>query len=131
MAANSTPVETRAQDAALVAQCSLSGLQDCLPLIWRVPPDTLPSPKKAYRSHYVYQGWADILAPPTWEHLSDFDLVLRLVDLEPLRPGLEAFRSRLHIPAHRVADHSRLESGRDPAQPPQTAQCRLRPPLRV
>jgi hypothetical protein len=88
MAANVTPVETRAQDTALVAQCSLSGLQDRLPLIWRVPPDTPPSPKKGYRSHYVYRGWEDLLAPSTWKHLSDFDLVLHLVDFDPLRPEL-------------------------------------------
>jgi len=88
MATNPTPVETRAQTATFVAQCSLVGLQDRLPLIWYVPPDTPPSPKKAYRSHYVYLGWEDLLTPATWEHLSDFDLLLRLVNFDPLRPVL-------------------------------------------
>lgn len=37
-----TPVETRAQDADFVAECSLSGLQDRLPLVWPAPPDVPP-----------------------------------------------------------------------------------------
>jgi hypothetical protein len=88
MATNPTPIETRAQDTTFVAQCSLAGLQDRLPLVWYVPPDTPPSPKKTYRSHYVYLGWKDLLDLATWEHLSDFDLILRLVDFAPLRPVL-------------------------------------------
>jgi hypothetical protein len=83
-----TPVETRAQDPTFVAQCSLTGLKDRLPLIWPIPPDTPPSPKKNYRSHYVYLGWDDLLDPTVWEYLSDFDLILRLVDLSPLRDML-------------------------------------------
>jgi hypothetical protein len=88
MVAELTPVETRAQDATFVAQCSLAGLRDHLPLIWYVPPGTPPCPKKDYRSHYVYRGWEDLQDPATWEHLSDFDLLLRLVDFAPLRPVL-------------------------------------------
>ena len=83
-----TPVETRAQDATFVAQCSLAGLRDRLPLIWYVPPGIPPCPKKDYRSHYVYRGWEDLQDPATWDHLSDFDLLLRLVDFSPLRPVL-------------------------------------------
>ncbi len=60
---NCTPVETRARDPAFVTKCSLVGLQDRLPLIWPIPPDTPPSPKKAYRSHYVYQGGEDLKLP--------------------------------------------------------------------
>ena len=86
--ANLTPVETRARDPAFVTECSLDGLQDRLPLIWPILPDTPPSPKKAYRSHYVYQGWEDLKHPSAWEHLSNFDIVLRLVDFSPLRPVL-------------------------------------------
>ena len=88
MAANLTPVETRAQDHIFVARCSLAGLGDILPLRWTIPPDTLPSPKKSYRSHYVYLGWKDLQDPTAWEYLSDFDLILRLVDFTPLRPAL-------------------------------------------
>jgi hypothetical protein len=83
-----TAVETRAQDATFVAQCSLTGLQDRLPLIWPALPDTPPSPKNNYRSHYVHLGWEDVQDPAAWEHLSAFDLLLRLVDFSPLRPVL-------------------------------------------
>ena len=81
-------VETRAQDPTFVAQCSLTGLKDRLPLIWPIPLNTPPSPKKSYRSHYNYLGWDDLLNPTVWEYLSDFDLILRLVDLSPLRDML-------------------------------------------
>ena len=90
MAAELTPVETRAQDATLVTQCSLDGLRDRLPLLWPAPPDTPPSPKKHYRSYYIYLGWEDLEDPAAWEHLSDFDLLLRLVNYTPLRPQSSA-----------------------------------------
>ena len=88
MVAEFTPVETRARDAAFVRQCSLAGLQERLPLRWPTLPDTPPSPKRRYRSHYVYRGWADLEEWSNWQHLSDFDLVLRLVDFSGLRPVL-------------------------------------------
>lgn len=83
-----TAIQTRAQDVAFVAQCSLDGLRDRLPLRWPAPPDIPPSPKKAYRSCYVYQSSEDLGDPATWDHLSDFDLLLRLVDFSPLRAVL-------------------------------------------
>jgi len=88
MAIELTPVETRAQDADFVRWCSLTGLGPRLPLCWPTPPDTPPSPKRRYRSHYVYLGWEDLRDPRTWEHLSDFDLLLRLIDFDGLRPVL-------------------------------------------
>jgi hypothetical protein len=88
MAVELTPVETRAQDADFVRRCSLTGLEARLPLRWPTPPGTPPSPKHTYRSHYVYLGWQDLRDPTTWEHLSDFDLLLRLVDFDGLRPVL-------------------------------------------
>ncbi len=102
MAAELTPVETRAQDPTFVAQCSLNGLRDRLPLRWPAPPDTPHSPKKHYRSHYVYPspgsgqalGWEDadkrhpLEDPTAWEHFSDFDFLLRLLDYTSLRPVL-------------------------------------------
>lgn len=89
VAANLTAVESRAQDATFVAQCSLPGLQDRLPLRWIVPPETPPSPKRAYRSHYVYLGgWQGLQDATARKHLSPFDLILRLVDFTPLRPVL-------------------------------------------
>ena len=48
-----------------VAHCSLAGLRDRLPLLWPAPPDLPPSPKRSYRSHYVYRGWQD-LGDPVW-----------------------------------------------------------------
>lgn len=88
MAVELTPVETRAQDADFVRRCSLTGLEARLPLRWPSPPGTPPSPKHTYRSHYVYLGWQDLRDPTTWEHLSDFDLLLRLIDFDGLRPVL-------------------------------------------
>ena len=83
-----TPVESRGQDPLFVAHCSLNGLRHRLPLPWPTPPDTPPSPKKAYRSAYIYQGWRDLEKPATWEHASDFDLLLYSVDFSGLRPVL-------------------------------------------
>jgi hypothetical protein len=88
VAVECTPVETRARDSAFVEQCSLSGLRERLPLVWPTPPDTPPSPKRGYRSHYVYLGYADLEDWGNWQHLSDFDLALRLVDFSGLRPVL-------------------------------------------
>ncbi len=88
MSAELTSNETRASEAAFVQRCSLLGLQERLPLRWPTPPGTPPSPKRDYRSHYTHQGWEDLLDPTTWEYLSDFDWVLRLVDFEGLRPVL-------------------------------------------
>jgi hypothetical protein len=86
--ANLTAVEARARDAGFVDQCSLWGLCRRLPLRWPTPPHVPPSPKRRYRSHYVYQGWKDLLDLAAWAHLSDFDLVLRLIDFSGLRPIL-------------------------------------------
>jgi hypothetical protein len=83
-----TAVESRAQDAIFVAHCSLDGLRDRLPLRWPTPPGTPPSPKRSYRSQYVYLGWDDLQDPSAWEQMSEFDLALRLVDFSGLRPVL-------------------------------------------
>jgi hypothetical protein len=88
MVAKLNAVEFRAQDSGFVAQCSFWGLQAELPLCWPTPPDVPPSPKNRYRSQYVYLGWQDLQDPAAWDELSDFDLVLRLVDFSGLRPVL-------------------------------------------
>jgi hypothetical protein len=85
---NLSAVQARAQDALFLQHSSLGALQARLPLLWPTPPDVPPSPKRAYRSHYVYLGWEDLLDPAVWNPLSDFDLVLRLVDFSGLRPVL-------------------------------------------
>ena len=88
MVAKLSAVEARAQDKLFVQHSSLSGLQARLPLCWPTPPDVPPSPKRAYRSHYVYPGWQELQDTATWDDLSDFDLVLRLVYFSGLRPVL-------------------------------------------
>ncbi|TLM98147.1 hypothetical protein FDZ71_17505, partial [bacterium] len=88
MAAELTPVELRAQDRLFVTQCSLQGLRARLPLCWPAPPRTPPSPKRAYRSAYMYLGWQDLQDLTACQRYSDFDLLLRLVDFSALRPVL-------------------------------------------
>ena len=83
-----TARQARALDSAFVRQCSLAGLRSALPLRWPTLTGTPPSPKRDYRSHYVYLGWDDLTDPQAWVHLDDFDLVLRLVDFSGLRPVL-------------------------------------------
>jgi hypothetical protein len=83
--------QSRAQEAAFVSQCSLLGLQDRLPLQWPVPGELPASPKKSYRSAYRYPWQAEVSDPDQvsgWQELSDFDLLLRLVDFSGLRPVL-------------------------------------------
>ena len=80
--------ETRTGDQPFVQGASLAGLRSRIPLAWPTPAETPPSPKRRYRSHYLYQGWADLEGPTDWQYLSDFDLVLRLIDFEGLRPVL-------------------------------------------
>ena len=88
MAVDLTAVEQRAQDHDFVAHCSLEGLRDRLPLRWPTPPHVPPSPKKRYRSQYVYLGWEDLQDPAVWEYLSLYDIALRLIDYDGLRPLL-------------------------------------------
>ena len=80
--------QARAQDEVFVRQCSFAGLRPQLPFRWPQTPTLPDSPKKQYRSHYVYLGCDDLDDPANWEHLSPFDLVLRLVDFSALRPLL-------------------------------------------
>jgi len=86
-----SPAQARAQDPLFVSECSLSGLWGRMPLKWPTPPDTPPSPKKRYRSQYAHLGsleLADLTQVVAWKNLSDFDLILRLVDFGGLRPVL-------------------------------------------
>lgn len=89
--AKGTPEQTRAAEDLFVSQCSLLSLQPSLPLKWPAPPDLPGSPKKSYRSEYVYPWQAEVADPTqvlAWQGLSDFDLLLRLVDFSGLRPVL-------------------------------------------
>jgi hypothetical protein len=86
-----TPEQSRAQDGLFVSQCNLLKLGESLPLQWPTPPEIPASPKKRYRSAYVYP-WRTALADAeqvlAWKDLADFDLLLRLVDFSGLRPVL-------------------------------------------
>ena len=83
-----TAVEHRAQDAEFVATCQWARWHTRLPLHWPTPPGTPPSPKLAYRSQYIYLGCADLDDPANWEPLSEFDLLVRFIDFDGLRPVL-------------------------------------------
>jgi hypothetical protein len=80
--------ESRRQNEVFVRQCSLDGLRQRLPLQWPTPADTPPSPKQKYRSHYRHLGFEDLLEADWAEAFSPFDLLLRLIDFEGLRPVL-------------------------------------------
>jgi hypothetical protein len=86
-----SPEQDRSEDDLFVSQCNLLSLQKSLPLKWPTPPGIPPSPKKSYRSAYVYP-WQSQLADPAqvlnWMVLSDFDLLLRMIDFSGLRPVL-------------------------------------------
>ncbi len=99
-----TSVQTRAQDTKLVNQCRFANpaaapalslpqgsgqvLQAQLPLPWATPPETAPSPKKQYRSHYRYRGYEKLTEPTAWEYLPSFEIALHLIDFSGLRPIL-------------------------------------------
>ena len=90
-ATRTTPQQTRAEEGLFVSQCNLLSLRKSLPLQWPTPPRMPSSPKKSYRSAYVYPWQAELADPAqvlTWKDLSDFDLLLRLVDFSGLRPVL-------------------------------------------
>ncbi len=88
MAEALTPTQTRQQHPEFGARCSFTALRSHLPLVWPAPPDLPPSPKRRYRSHYAYLGAEDLDTPRVWEELTDFEVLLRLVDFSPLRPVL-------------------------------------------
>ncbi len=86
-----SPEQSRSRDGLFVSQCNLLSLQGSLPLEWPALTEIPPSPKKSYRSAYVYP-WQTAVADPeqvlAWKDLADFDLLLRLVDFSGLRPVL-------------------------------------------
>ncbi len=85
MPAKGTAAQARGQDQVFGQPCNFQALKDRLPLVWprhpHIPQDhlslVLPLP-----------GWGGAGRPATWTHLTDFDLVLRLVDFSPLRDTL-------------------------------------------
>ncbi len=86
-----TSEQTRAEDRQFISQCNLLSLQKSLPLKWPTPAEIPSSPKKSYRSAYVYPWQTEVVDPAqvmAWKNLSNFDLLLRLVDFSGLRPVL-------------------------------------------
>ena len=83
-----TPSQTRANDPRFRQAFSLEAIRTKLPLRPPTNPHVPPSPKSTYRSHYLYQGLGELKDLSQLEHLSNFDLVLRLVDFSPLRDTL-------------------------------------------
>ena len=88
MGAKGTPQQTRLGDEAWVGRIGFAALKGRLPLRWPAPADTPPCPKRRMRSAYVYPGWQRLLEETTWEGLSLFELLLYLVDFNPMRPVL-------------------------------------------
>lgn len=90
-AGNRTSEQTRAADEQFVNQCNLLNLRPQLPLKWPTPPDLPSSPKKSYRSGYVYLWQAELADAEQvlkWKDQAEFDLMLRLIDFSGLRPVL-------------------------------------------
>ncbi len=90
--------QERLHDPAFLQRFSMPTLSSHLPLLWPTPPDTPPSPKRRYRSHYRYPGFQDLWEPGTWSSLSFFDIVLRLVDFSPMEAVLA---QKLYAPSAR------------------------------
>ena len=84
----SSPRQTRSQDADLVECVHFVNLQGRLPLTWPTPPNTPPSPKRLYRSHYRYPGYEKLNDSDAWNYLSLFEVLLSLIDFSGLRPVL-------------------------------------------
>ena len=85
-----TAVEKRAKNGTALERFSLAKLWHRLPLSFPVDPDTPPSPKPRYRSHYRYLGPDSLKNPRTLADLSPFEIALRLFDYSNLEPLLAA-----------------------------------------
>ncbi len=108
MVAELTPQEQRCQDPSFVAKLSFPALLAILPLSLPVPDDIPASPKRRYRSQYVYLGYQDLLADTSlWPILSPFDLALRLIDFSslegPLAEKVYAASAKGQVPFHPVS----------------------------
>ena len=123
MAAKLTAVTSRAQDVQFGAQCSWAALRDRLPLRWPAPAATPRCPKRRFRSQYVYTDWHDLADPQVRQHLSEFDLLLCLVDFAPLRPVLAQLlgwtrgATLAHLAAPRYRDYAQAFGFRDGIYP--------------
>jgi len=83
--------QTLAEGDLLVSPWYLLSMQKSWPLRWPTPAEIPSSPKKRYPSAYVNARQVELADPAQiliWKQLSDFDLLLRLVDFNGLRPVL-------------------------------------------
>ena len=107
MVAELSASQQRSGDPAFVASLSFPSLLGRLPLSLPVPADTPPSPKRHYRSQYIYLGYEDLLDPAIWPTLSLFDLALRLIDFSsleaPLAQIVYSSSAKGHVPFHPVS----------------------------
>jgi hypothetical protein len=87
-ASEMTARQKRAARLDFVRTFSLAAIGNRLPLRVLSPEGTPPSPKQQYRSQYRYLGFQDLAQPHTLASLTLFEVVLRLVDLAPLRDYL-------------------------------------------
>jgi len=104
MCTDFSPAQQRFRDPLLRATLSFPALLKKLPLSLPVPLDIPPSPKRHYRSQYVYRGYDDLRDPTAWATFSLFDLTLRLIDFSALEALLAqrvyAPSARGHVPFH-------------------------------
>ncbi len=89
MVAELSAAQQRSQDPQLLAELSFPSLLTLLPLSLPIPDNTPPSPKRHYRSRYVYLGYQDLRDDISlWAILSPSDLALRLIDFSSLEAPL-------------------------------------------
>lgn len=107
LAATWPAAEQRRQDPLLAEALSWPALLPKLPLPFPIPADTPPSPKRRYRSHYAYLGYAELDDPAAWARLCPFDLALRLIDFAGLEATFAAVvyapSAKGHTPFHPVS----------------------------
>ena len=107
MVAELTASQQRSRDPALVASLSFPSLLAKLPLSLRPPADTPASPKRHYRSQYIYLGYQDLIDQLRWLTLSPFELALRLIDFSSLEAPLAQIvyspSAKGHVPFHPVS----------------------------
>lgn len=87
----------RAGQPLLPLMFSVQALLPQLPFPFPRDPDSPPSPKLRYRSHYRYQGPEALLDPTKLKVLSDLQITLHLIDFSPIRNEL----ARIYRPSHK------------------------------
>jgi hypothetical protein len=98
--------QKRAQQPLLATLWSLEALRARLPLVFPVAADLPPSPKRRYRSAYQPPDPTALPAPSGWDHLTDFELALALIDFSPLERVLAAVYTvsvKGQVPFHPVS----------------------------